>query len=47
MKAKRMEIQRIEEQLEKIQKEKFLEEKKNISELNNKRRKEVSFSECF
>jgi len=40
-KAKRMEIQRIEEQLEKIQKEKFLEEKKNISELNNKRRKEI------
>jgi len=41
MQAKRLEIQKVEEQLAKIQNEKFLEENKKISELNKKRRKEI------
>lgn len=42
MQAKRLEIQKVEEKLAKIQNEKFLEENKKIFELNQKRRKEVS-----
>ena len=42
MQAKRLEIQKVEEQLEKIRNEKFLEENKKVFELNQKRRKEVS-----
>jgi len=41
MQAKRLEIQKVEEQLEKIRNEKFLEENKKVFELNQKRRKEI------